>query len=76
MDYWLSGKNGTAVAEEMKRLNPRIPIVMLSGFSSLPGEGAIVDSWLRKGDVAPEDIVDEVDRLIGLRTDAQPTTNS
>ncbi|MGA7288545.1 MAG: response regulator, partial [Terriglobales bacterium] len=31
MDYWLSGKSGTTVAEEMKRFRPRIPIVMLSG---------------------------------------------
>jgi CheY-like chemotaxis protein len=64
MDYWLSGKNGTAVAEEMKRLSPRIPIVMLSGFSSLPGESAIVDAWLRKSEVQPEDLVEEVRRLI------------
>jgi DNA-binding NtrC family response regulator len=69
MDYWLSGKNGTAVAEEMKRLRPRIPIVMLSGFSALPGEGVLVDAWLRKADSAPEDVVHEVRRLIGLRAD-------
>jgi len=73
MDYWLSGKNGTAVAEEMKRLRPKIPIVMLSGFSSLPGEGVVVDAWLRKGDIEPEEIVSEVRRLIGLRSDSQPT---
>jgi CheY-like chemotaxis protein len=71
MDYWLSGKNGTAVAEEMKRLRPRIPIVMLSGFSALPGEGVLVDAWLRKADSAPEDVVNEVRRLIGLRADTR-----
>lgn len=74
MDYWLSGTNGTALAEEMKRLRPRIPIVMLSGFSSLPGEGVIVDAWLRKADVEPEDLVNEVRRLIDLRTPAQQIT--
>lgn len=66
MDYWLSGTNGTKVAEEMKRLHPRIPIVMLSGFSSLPGEGSVVDAWLRKGEVEPENIIAEVRRLIGF----------
>jgi CheY-like chemotaxis protein len=71
MDYWLSGKNGTAVAEEMKRLRPRVPIVMLSGFSSLPGEGVVVDAWLRKAQVEPEDLVSEVKRLISLRSDTQ-----
>lgn len=64
MDYWLSGKNGTAVAEEMKRLSPGVPIVMLSGFSSLPGESAIVDAWLRKAEVQPEDLINEVRRLV------------
>jgi CheY-like chemotaxis protein len=64
LDYFLSGMNGTAVATEMKRLRPRIPIVMLSGFASLPGEGAVVDAWLRKGDVEPEDLIKEVSRLI------------
>lgn len=71
MDYWLSDKNGTAVAEEMKRLRPRTPIVMLSGFSSLPGEGAVVDAWLRKAAIEPEELVHEVKRLIGLRAEVQ-----
>jgi CheY-like chemotaxis protein len=68
-DYWLSGKcgNGTALAEKMKRLRPRIPIVMLSGFASLPGEGAVVDAWVRKGEIRPENLVHEVERLIALR---------
>ena len=67
MDYWLSGQNGTALAEEMKTMRPRIPIVMLSGFASLPGEEAIVDSWLRKAEVEPEDLIHELTRLIALR---------
>lgn len=76
MDYWLSGSNGTMVAEEMKRLRPGIPIVMLSGFSSLPGEGAVVDAWLRKAEVEPEDVVNEVRRLIGFQTEKQQTSIS
>lgn len=68
-DYWLSGQggNGSALAEQMKRLHPRIPIVMLSGFGSLPGEGAVVDSWMRKAEIEPENLVKEVERLIELR---------
>lgn len=76
MDYWLSDKNGTAVAEEMKQLRPRTPIVMLSGFSSLPGEGAVVDAWLRKAAIEPEDLVNEVKRLIGLRAEVQQSAIS
>lgn len=69
MDYWLSGTNGTAIAEEMKRLSPRTPIVMLSGFSSLPGETAIVDAWLRKAEIEPEELIDEVRHLIDRGAD-------
>jgi CheY-like chemotaxis protein len=76
MDYWLSGKNGTAVAEEMKRLRPRIPIVMVSGLSPLPGEGLVVDAWLRKAEVEPDEIVNEVRRLIRLRAGREQTANS
>ena len=76
MDYWLCGKNGTAVAEEMKRLRPKIPIVMLSGFSSLPGEGAVVDAWLRKGEIEPEELVTAVRRLIDRGIDPQQASTS
>ncbi len=76
MDYWLSGKNGTAVAEEMKRLHPDIPIVMLSGYAPLPGEGVIVDAWLRKGDIGPEELVKQVERLIGIENGKEQTATS
>jgi CheY-like chemotaxis protein len=76
MDYWLSGQNGTALAEEMKMMRPRIPIVMLSGFASLPGEEAIVDSWLRKAEVEPEDLIHELTRLIALRATPRQAENS
>jgi CheY-like chemotaxis protein len=71
MDYWLSGSNGTTIAEEMKRLRPKTPIVMLSGFTSLPGEGAVVDAWLRKSHVESDDIVNTVRRLIEFRLNAR-----
>jgi two-component system NtrC family sensor kinase len=71
MDYWLSVENGTAIAEQMKALRPRTPVVMLSGFSSLPGEGAVVDAWLRKAEIQPEDLIREVTRLVRLRKDAR-----
>lgn len=75
MDYWLSGENGTAIAEQIKRLSPRTPIVMFSGYSSLPGEGALIDSWLRKASIQPEDLLQEVKRLIELRSSSGSTTH-
>ena len=75
MDYWLSGTNGTTIAEEMKKLHPSIPIVMLSGYSSLPGEGAVVDQWLRKAQVEPEEIVNAVKRLIDFQAKRRQSSN-
>jgi DNA-binding response OmpR family regulator len=65
LDYWMSGMNGMEVATEMKRLHPRTPIVMLSGFPSLPGEGGgVVDAWLQKGRVQPDALIEQVSELI------------
>jgi hypothetical protein len=44
---------------------------MLSGYSSLPGEGVVVDGWLRKAEAEPEEIVNCVKRLISFRIDTQ-----
>ncbi len=72
LDYWMSGMNGTVIAEQMKRERPTIPIIILSGWSSLPGETiGIVDTWLVKARVSPEQLLDEVNRLIKSRTDAK-----
>jgi len=51
LDYLMPGIRGDAVAAEMKRLNPDIPIVMLSAFTSLP-DGALnsVDAFVTKGE--------------------------
>jgi DNA-binding NtrC family response regulator len=65
VDYWMSGMNGMALATEMKRQRPDIPVVMLSGFAALPGEGVgVVDAWLQKARVEPESLVEQVRGLI------------
>ena len=73
LDYWLSGRNGSQLAEEMKQLRPRTPVIMLSSFAALPGENILVDAWLRKGDIEPDQLVAEVQRLIEMR---QPRNTS
>jgi CheY-like chemotaxis protein len=50
LDYWMSGMNGLTVAQEIKRLRPHTPIIMLSGFPELPGEAVgLADRWILKG---------------------------
>ncbi|MFZ0293391.1 MAG: response regulator [Candidatus Sulfotelmatobacter sp.] len=65
LDYWMPRMKGLSVAREMKQLRPNIPILVLSGFSSLPDETiGIVDTWLQKRDVEPGELLAEVNRLI------------
>jgi CheY-like chemotaxis protein len=74
MDYSLFGENGNSIAEQMKRLSPEIPIIMLSGFAQ--GENASADLWLRKLELEPEELVDEVTRLIELRNSIKSPANN
>ncbi len=63
LDYFMPGMNGLSVAREMKLLRPSVPLVMLSGFASLPGETiGLVDAWLQKRDV--EELVRELEKLM------------
>ncbi len=63
LDYFMPGMNGLSVAREMKYLRPNVPIIVLSGFASLPGETiGLVDMWLQKRDV--EEVVRQLEKLI------------
>ena len=74
LDYWMSGMKGTEIAVEMKRQRPKVPIIVLSGFGLLPGEASLVIAWFQKGKIQPEDLVREVQRLVGRSTDTQQNT--
>ena len=51
LDYQMAEMNGDLVAAEMKRTNPRLPILMLSGWVSLPESALLlVDEFVAKGD--------------------------
>ncbi len=68
LDYWMSGMNGMELAEKMKRERPAVPIIMLSGFPSLPGEGVgLVDAWFQKARVEPDVLIDRIKQLIGRK---------
>lgn len=66
LDYWMSGMKGTAVASELKRIDPRIPVIVLSGVSDLPGEAAgLIDQWIVKGSVRAEQLLKSISTLLG-----------
>ncbi len=70
LDYFMPGMTGLSVAREMKDLRPEVPIIVLSGFASLPGETiGVVDAWLQKRDV--EVLLRELERLIQLKAAGQ-----
>ena len=65
IDYWLAGMDGVVVAREMKNLRPDVPVLVLSGSSSLPDETIdFIDRWIQKAQVEPEDLLEYVSRLI------------
>jgi CheY-like chemotaxis protein len=67
LDYFMPGMTGLSVAREMKDLRPEVPMIVLSGFASLPGETiGVVDAWMQKKDV--EVLLRELARLIQLKT--------
>jgi CheY-like chemotaxis protein len=68
LDYWMADMDGLDVAVELKRLNPKTPIIMLSGYASILDEGlGKVDLWLRKGESDPETLLSAVVQLRGNR---------
>jgi CheY-like chemotaxis protein len=68
VDYWMADMDGLDVAAELKQLNAKTPIIMLSGYTSILDEGlGKVDLWLRKGEGDPEQLLMAVVHLLGKR---------
>jgi CheY-like chemotaxis protein len=68
LDYWMADMDGLDVAVELKKLNAKTPIIMLSGYASILDEGlGKVDLWLRKGESDPETLLSAVVQLRGNR---------
>ena len=65
-DYWLPGRlNGVAVAREMKKSKPNVPIIIFSVSPPFPAEIiGIADAWLRKAETEPTDLLYEVEKLL------------
>ncbi len=50
MDYRLLGMDGIEATCGLKRINPAIPIIVLSALTEMPRESIGADCWLLKGD--------------------------
>lgn len=64
VDYYMNGMGGDAVAVEMKRLHPDIPIVIFSGTFTLPEFViALVDGFVFTGDEL-DSLTDKIKELL------------
>src|SRR4029434_8475866 len=47
-DYAMPGMNGEELAEELKRLQPALPVIMVTGYSDVTLERGVIDSIVEK----------------------------
>jgi CheY-like chemotaxis protein len=67
LDYVMPEMSGDQIAEELKRLYPRVPIVLVSGFQELPETLlGMVDGYVRKGE-DPEAVIRTITQVLGPR---------
>lgn len=68
LDYWMADMNGMQVAREIRRLNPSVPIIILSAYGELLDESlGIADIWIRKGEEDPQYLLARLDDLLKSR---------
>ena len=47
-DYSMPGMNGQELAQEIKKLAPTVPVIMVTGLSDLCVDGGVVDALVEK----------------------------
>ena len=68
LDYWMADMNGMQVARELRKLNPAVPIIILSAYGELLDESlGIADIWIRKGEEDPQYLLARLDELLRSR---------
>lgn len=65
LDYWMADMNGMQVAREIRKLNPSIPIIILSAYGELLDESlGVADLWIRKGEEDPQYLLARLHELL------------
>jgi CheY-like chemotaxis protein len=76
MDFLMTGMSGVKVAERMKQLKRKVPIVFLSAYSELPGESlGLAERWMKKGEKDPEQVVELIRTLASKAHDRRTETD-
>lgn len=64
LDYYMPGMNGAAVSQELKRLRPDVPIILLSAFGVDSSDATVrVDAYVMKGE-NPKVLLETLDDLL------------
>lgn len=70
LDYLMPEMKGDDVADEMRRLKPQVPIVMLSAYYDLPARvDLLVDAKVVKGE-STQNLLDTIAQLLSNKTSA------
>ena len=65
LDYWMADMNGMQVAREIRKLDPSVPIVILSAYDELLDESpGVADIWIRKGEGDPRFLLTRLKQLL------------
>jgi len=65
LDYWMADMNGLQVAREIRKINPSVPIIILSAYGELLDESlGLADLWIRKGEEDPQYLLNRLDQLL------------
>lgn len=68
VDYWMAEMNGMQAAREIRKLNSKVPIIILSAYGELLDESlGIADLWIRKGEEDPQFLLDRLHDLLKSR---------
>ena len=69
LDYWMADMNGLQVAREIRKLNPSVPIIILSAYGELLDESlGLADLWIRKGEEDPQYLLNRLDQLLKAKS--------
>ncbi|MCU1269401.1 MAG: multi-sensor signal transduction histidine kinase [Acidobacteriaceae bacterium] len=71
-DHLLGRQTGNDMAEEMKRTKPAVPIILLSGTSTIPEALVHADAFLSKTE-GPEQLLETVQQLLSRQGDSPET---
>jgi CheY-like chemotaxis protein len=64
LDFYMPGLNGGQVAAELRRRQPRVPIIFLSAYFSLPSDALeMADAFITKGE-PPEVLIEKIEQLM------------